>query len=45
MTGEYPAYRPGGCQTCDYTGFRGRLPVIEVRTAHEGIGPLVVGEK
>ncbi|MEI6416079.1 MAG: type II/IV secretion system protein, partial [Pseudomonadota bacterium] len=29
ITGEYPAYRPGGCQTCDYTGFRGRLPVIE----------------
>ena len=29
LTGEYPAYRPGGCQTCDYTGFRGRLPVIE----------------
>jgi len=29
LTGESPAYRPGGCQTCDYTGFRGRLPVIE----------------
>ena len=29
LTGEYPAYRPGGCQACDYTGFRGRLPVIE----------------
>lgn len=29
LTGEYPSYRPGGCQTCDYTGFRGRLPVIE----------------
>lgn len=29
LTGEYPAYRPAGCQACDYTGFRGRLPVIE----------------
>lgn len=29
LTGEYPAHRPGGCQTCDFTGFRGRLPVIE----------------
>lgn len=29
ITGEYPAYRAGGCQACDYTGFRGRLPVIE----------------
>ncbi len=29
ITGEYPAYRPGGCATCDYTGFRGRLPIIE----------------
>ena len=29
VTGEFPAYRPGGCQACDYTGYRGRLPVIE----------------
>ena len=29
ITGEYPASRPGGCKSCDYTGFRGRLPVIE----------------
>lgn len=29
LTGEYPAYRPGGCQTCNFTGYRGRLPVIE----------------
>lgn len=29
LTGEYPAYRPAGCQACDYTGFSGRLPVIE----------------
>lgn len=29
ITGEYPAYRPGGCQVCDFTGFSGRIPVIE----------------
>ncbi len=29
LTGEYPAYRPGSCQACSYTGFRGRLPIIE----------------
>lgn len=29
LTGEYPAYRPGACPACDYTGYRGRLPVIE----------------
>ena len=29
LTGEYPAYRPAGCEACDYAGFRGRLPVIE----------------
>lgn len=29
ITGEYPAYRSVGCEKCDYTGYRGRLPVIE----------------
>lgn len=29
LTGEYPAYRPVGCKACDYSGYRGRLPVIE----------------
>jgi type II secretory ATPase GspE/PulE/Tfp pilus assembly ATPase PilB-like protein len=29
ITGEFPAYRPVGCPQCDYTGYRGRLPVIE----------------
>lgn len=29
ITGEFPAYRPVGCPDCDYSGFRGRLPVIE----------------
>jgi len=29
LTGELPAYRPVGCEKCGYTGFRGRLPIIE----------------
>ena len=29
ITGELPAYRPVGCEACGYTGFRGRLPIIE----------------
>lgn len=29
LTGEYPAYHQAGCEVCDYTGFRGRLPIIE----------------
>jgi hypothetical protein len=29
ITGELPAYRPVGCEACGYTGYRGRLPVIE----------------
>lgn len=29
LTGEYPTYHQVGCEVCDYTGFRGRLPIIE----------------
>jgi type IV pilus assembly protein PilB len=29
ITDELPAYRPVGCEACGYTGFRGRLPIIE----------------
>lgn len=29
ITGEWPAYRPVGCEKCGYTGFSGRLPIIE----------------
>ncbi len=29
LTGEYPAYHQVGCEVCDYTGFSGRLPIIE----------------
>jgi type II secretory ATPase GspE/PulE/Tfp pilus assembly ATPase PilB-like protein len=29
ITGELPAYRPVGCETCGFTGYRGRLPIIE----------------
>jgi hypothetical protein len=29
ITGELPAYRPVGCEACGFTGYRGRLPIIE----------------
>ena len=29
ITKELPSYRPAGCPQCEYTGYRGRLPVIE----------------
>ena len=29
LTGEYPTYHQVGCEACDYTGFSGRLPIIE----------------
>ena len=29
LTGEFPSYRSGGCQACNFTGYKGRLPVIE----------------
>jgi CheY-like chemotaxis protein len=29
LTGEYPAYHSVGCKDCGYTGFKGRLPIIE----------------
>ena len=29
LTGEFPSYRPGGCQACSFTGYKGRLPIIE----------------
>jgi type IV pilus assembly protein PilB len=29
ITGEMPAYRAVGCEKCGYTGYRGRLPIIE----------------
>ena len=29
LTGEYPSYRSGGCQACNFTGYKGRLPIIE----------------
>jgi type IV pilus assembly protein PilB len=29
LTGEWPGFRPSGCQKCSFTGFQGRLPIIE----------------
>jgi len=29
LTGEFPSYRSGGCEACNFTGYKGRLPIIE----------------
>ena len=29
LTGEWPGFRPTGCAKCSFTGFQGRLPIIE----------------
>jgi type IV pilus assembly protein PilB len=29
LTGEFPSYRTGGCQACNFVGYKGRLPIIE----------------
>jgi type II secretory ATPase GspE/PulE/Tfp pilus assembly ATPase PilB-like protein/CheY-like chemotaxis protein len=30
VTGEWPGYRPAGCETCGHTGYAGRMPVTEI---------------
>jgi len=30
LTGELPARRPRGCEACQYSGYRGRVPVVEI---------------
>jgi type II secretory ATPase GspE/PulE/Tfp pilus assembly ATPase PilB-like protein len=30
LTGSYPRYRAQGCKRCAMTGFRGRLPIVEI---------------
>ena len=30
VTHSMPAYKPGGCETCFYTGYRGRIPITEI---------------
>lgn len=30
VTGEWPGYRPVGCEKCTHTGYSGRMPVTEV---------------
>ena len=29
LTGEFPSYRSGGCEACNFTGYKGRLQIIE----------------
>lgn len=36
LRGEWPAYRPTGCPMCSFTGYQGRLPIIEsIELSHE----------
>jgi type II secretory ATPase GspE/PulE/Tfp pilus assembly ATPase PilB-like protein len=30
ITGSRPAYRPVGCKACAFTGFLGRLPIVDI---------------
>jgi len=30
LTGDLPARRPHGCEECEYSGYRGRVPVVEI---------------
>ena len=30
ITRHYPGHRSVGCEQCDYTGFRGRLPIVDI---------------
>ncbi len=30
ITRHYPAHRPLGCNECGHSGFRGRLPVVDI---------------
>lgn len=30
ITRNLPAHRPRGCKMCDFTGYRGRLPVVDI---------------
>ncbi len=40
--GEQPrVYRPGGCEHCDFTGYRGRLGIFELVRMDEGLRRMV----
>ena len=46
LTGEYPSHRSGGCQACNFTGYKGRLPLIEsVEVSSSLRQAIITGEK
>jgi type II secretory ATPase GspE/PulE/Tfp pilus assembly ATPase PilB-like protein len=37
VTRNAPAYRPVGCKACDFTGFMGRLPIVDILEMNKGL--------
>lgn len=37
ITRNRPAHRPVGCKMCDFTGYRGRLPVVDIVEMNKGL--------
>ncbi len=43
VTHNYPGYRPVGCKACDHTGFRGRLPIVDIVEMNKGLRDAIAG--
>jgi type II secretory ATPase GspE/PulE/Tfp pilus assembly ATPase PilB-like protein len=37
ITRNTPAYRPVGCKVCDFTGYHGRVPVVDIVEMNQGL--------
>lgn len=37
LTRNRPAYRPVGCAACDDTGYRGRIPIVDIIEMNKGL--------
>jgi type IV pilus assembly protein PilB len=37
VTRNSPGHRPIGCEQCDYTGYRGRLPIVDIIEMNKGL--------
>jgi type II secretory ATPase GspE/PulE/Tfp pilus assembly ATPase PilB-like protein len=37
ITHNAPAYRPVGCKSCDFTGYHGRIPVVDIVEMNLGL--------
>jgi type IV pilus assembly protein PilB len=40
--GEFPTFRGRGCNSCNETGYRGRLAIYEILVMHEGLKELIL---